>query len=151
MGGVPRLPRFVALALLLPQLGFVLMLIGGDAGQWQAAVRGGAIGWATLMLAFYAGGWAGIAASAPAAQRRGTLGWLWWAALVVMVGAAACLLGFVAGLVPAEPVLVMLAGALLMTPLIDARLGPLAPHWWAMMRVPLAIGLGVATAAVALA
>ena len=151
MGDVPRLPRFVALALLLPQLGFVLLLmIGGDAGRWQGAARTGAIGWATLMLAFYAGSWAGIAASAPAAQRRGALGWLWWAALVVMAGAAACLLGFMAGLVPAEPVLVMLGGALLMTPLIDARLGPLAPRWWATMRVPLAIGLGVATAAVAL-
>ena len=150
MGGVPRLPGFVALVLLLPQLGFALLLIGGGVEQWQAMARAGAIGWAVLMLAFYAGGWAGIAASAPAAQRRGALGWLWWAALVVMAGAAACLLGFVTRMLPAEPVLVMLAAALLMTPLVDARLGPLAPRWWAVMRVSLAIGLGVATAIVAL-
>ena len=87
MGGVPRLPGFVALVLLLPQLSFALLLIGGGAEQWQAMARAGAIGWATLMLAFYAGGWAGIAASAPAAQRRGALGWLWWAALVLALAA----------------------------------------------------------------
>ena len=95
--------------------------------------------------------WWGIAAAAPAAQRRRTLGWLWIAAVLPSLVALACFLPWALDWEWPEPSLVMLGGALLVSLGVDAKLGALAPRWWLALRVPLSTGLGLATIAAALA
>lgn len=150
MRSVPSAPRLLGLAGLVPQLACVLALYGGPP-EWRAAALAGAVVWAALALAFLGGSWWGIAAGAPAAERRGALGWLWLASVVPVLVALGCLLPWVLGALPVEPALVMLGAALLIGVGVDAKLDPLAPRWWLALRVPLAIGMGAATLAAALA
>lgn len=150
MGSVPALPRWLGLAGLLPQLAWVVVLYTGPA-QWREAALAMAFAYAALILSFLGGMWWGIAAAAPAAQRRQALGWLWVAAVLPSLVALACFLPWALGWAWPEPSLVMLAGALLVSLGVDARLGALAPRWWMGLRVPLSLGLGVLTAAAAFA
>ncbi len=150
MGSIPNLPRVLALLLLVPQLAALGVLVGGPAG-WRSLAQTLTLVYAALVLALLGGSWWGIAAGAPAAERRGSLGWLWAAGIVPLLVALGCLLPWTLDRMAFEPALVMLAGALLLSAGVEARLGPLAPRWWMALRVPLAIGLGLATAGAALA
>jgi hypothetical protein len=150
MQSVPALPRWLGLAGLLPQFTCVAVLYAGPA-EWREAALAIAFAYAALILSFLGGMWWGIAAAAPAAQRRKALGWLWIAAVLPSLVALACFLPWALDWAWPEPSLVMLGGALLVTFGVDAKLGTLAPRWWMTLRVPLSTGLGLATIAAALA
>ena len=150
MQSVPALPRWLGLAGLLPQFTCLAVLYAGPA-EWREAALAIAFAYAALILSFLGGMWWGIAAAAPAAQRRRTLGWLWIAAVLPSLVALACFLPWALDWAWPEPSLVMLGGALLVTLGVDAKLGALAPRWWMALRVPLSTGLGLATIAAALA
>lgn len=150
MRDVPALPRLLAIAGVLPQLCAAVALYAGPVA-WRLPAQTGAIVYAALTLAFLGGAWWGIAAGAPAAERRGALGWLWLAAVAMVVVAFAGLLCRALGVLPAEPALIMFGGALLASLAVDARLGALAPRWWMALRVPLSLAMGAATAAAAFA
>ena len=150
MQSVPALPRWLGLAGLLPQFTCVAVLYAGPA-EWREAALAIAFAYAALILSFLGGMWWGIAAAAPAAQRRKALGWLWIAAVLPSLVALACFLPWALDWAWPEPSLVMLGGALLVTLGVDAELGALAPRWWMTLRVPLSTGLGLATIAAALA
>ena len=80
MGNVPRMPRWLGLAGLLPQFICVAVLYWGpDYSREPAQII--SVAYAALILAFLGGTWWGIAAMAPAAERRRALGWVWIAAL----------------------------------------------------------------------
>ena len=150
MQSVPALPRWLGLAGLLPQFTCVAVLYAGPA-EWRESALAIAFAYAALILSFLGGMWWGIAAAAPAAQRRKALGWLWIAAVLPSLVALACFLPWALDWAWPEPSLVMLGGALLVTLGVDAELGALAPRWWMTLRVPLSTGLGLATIAAALA
>lgn len=150
MQSVPALPRWLGLAGLLPQFTCVAVLYAGPA-EWREAALAIAFAYAALILSFLGGMWWGIAAAAPAAQRRKALGWLWIAAVLPSLVALACFLPWALDWAWPEPSLVMLGGALLVSLGVDAKLGALAPRWWLALRVPLSTGLGLATIAAALA
>ena len=150
MQSVPALPRWLGLAGLLPQFTCLAVLYAGPA-EWREAAVAIAFAYAALILSFLGGMWWGIAAAAPAAQRRKALGWLWIAAVLPSLVALACFLPWALDWAWPEPSLVMLGGALLVSLGVDAKLGALAPRWWMALRVPLSTGLGLATIAAALA
>ncbi len=150
MQSVPALPRWLGLAGLLPQFTCLAVLYAGPA-EWREAALAIAFAYAALILSFLGGMWWGIAAAAPAAQRRKALGWLWIAAVLPSLVALACFLPWALDWAWPEPSLVMLGGALLVTLGVDAKLGALAPRWWMTLRLPLSTGLGFATIAAALA
>lgn len=150
MRNVPGTPRLLGLAGLLPQFACALVLYLGPV-EWRGAAQATAFAYAALIFSFLGGMWWGIAAAAPAAERRQALGWLWVAAALPSLVALGTFLPWVFGYTWPEPSLVMLGGAILMSPAVDAKLGPLAPRWWLSLRVPLSIGLGSATLAAALA
>ena len=149
MQSVPALPRWLGLAGLLPQFTCLAVLYAGPA-EWREAALAIAFAYAALILSFLGGMWWGIAAAAPAAQRRKALGWLWIAAVLPSLVALACFLPWALDWAWPEPSLVMLGGALLVSLGVDAKLGALAPRWWLALRVPLSTGLGLATIAAAL-
>ena len=149
MRNVPKLPRLLGLAGLLPQFACVLVLyLGPD--EWRYAALALSYVYAALIFTFLGGMWWGIAAGAPAAERRQALGWLWVAAVLPSLIALATFLPWVFGWTWPEPSLAMLGGAILLSPAVDARLGPLAPRWWMTLRVPLSLALGVSTLLAAL-
>ncbi|QKG70502.1 DUF3429 domain-containing protein [Erythrobacter mangrovi] len=150
MRDIPGTPRLLGLAGLLPQLACVLILYLGPI-ELRYAAQAIAFGYAALIFSFLGGMWWGIAAAAPAAERRQALGWLWIAAVVPSLIALGAYLPWVFGKTWPEPSLVMLGAAILMSPAVDAKLGPLAPRWWMALRVPLSLGLGAMTVAAALA
>jgi hypothetical protein len=146
----PDFPRRLGLAGLLPQLGLVMALYAGPP-EWREPAALLAYLYAGLIFAFLGGTWWGIAACAPAAQRRRTHGWVWIAAVLPSLIAFAGLAPPLLGASPIEPSLVALGGGLLISPLVDVRLGALAPRWWMGLRLPLSLGLGALTIAAALA
>ena len=150
MGDVPASPRWLGIAGLLPQFACLIVLYVGPV-EWRFAALSLAFAYAALIFSVLGGRWWGIAAAAPAAERRRSLGWLGVAAVLPSLIALAAFLPWVFGRTWPEPSLVMLGGAILLSPAVDAKLGPLAPRWWMALRVPLSLGLGVATIAAALA
>ena len=150
MGNVPGMPRWLGLAGLLPQFICVAVLYWGpDYSREPAQII--SVAYAALILAFLGGTWWGIAAMAPAAERRRALGWVWIAAVLPALVGLACFLPRLLGWEWPEPSLIMLAGGLLVSLGVDAKLNSLAPPWWMALRVPLSIGLGLLTLAAALA
>ena len=150
MRTVPSLPRLLGLAGLLPQFACVLALYVGPA-EWRYAAQAIAFGYAALIFSFLGGMWWGIAAMAPAAENRRSLGWVWVAAVAPSLIALFAYLPWVFGQTWPEPSLIMLGSSILMSLAVDAKLRPLAPVWWMSLRVPLSVGLGLATVAAALA
>lgn len=150
MRDVPPTPRILGIAGLLPQFAFLGVLYLGPE-EWRYAALSLAFAYAALIFTFLGGMWWGIAAAAPAAERRQSLGWLWVAAVCPSFIALAAFVPWTFGWTWPEPSLAMLGGAILLSPAIDGRLGPLAPRWWMALRTPLSLGLGIATLAIALA
>ncbi len=150
MGDIPALPRWLGFGGLLPQLASVAVLAAGPP-EWRGTAQAIALLYAALIFAFLGGTWWGIAAAAPAAERRRALGWLWIAAVTPGLVALALLVPPMLGEAPREPSLMMLGAAILLSPVVDAKLGPLAPRWWFGLRIRLSLALGAATLAAALA
>lgn len=150
MQRIPFWPRLLGFAGLLPQLGCLGVLLMTDA-PWRDDVRLIALIYAALILAFLGGMWWGFAASAPAAERRNALAWLWIAAVTPPLLAFGILLVWTLALPAIESALVMMGSAIVVMLAVDARLGALAPRWWLSLRVPLSLGLGAATIGCALA
>lgn len=148
MARIPPLPRWLGFAGLVPQLAALVVLIAG-LPEWRDSALTVAVLYPALILSFIGGCWWGIAAGAPAAERRNALGWLWIAAVVPALGALPIAAAWTLGMLEHEAALVMLGAALLLSVGVDARLGPLAPRWWMGLRVPLSLGLGAATLAAA--
>ena len=143
------MPQVLGMAGLLPPIAYVLALNLGPP-EWRDAALAIAFAYAALIYSFIGGMWWAFAAAAPAAERRQSLGWLWVAAVLPSLVGLAAFLPWAFGLPWPEPSLAMLGGALLLSPAIDARLGPLAPRWWIALRVPLSLGLGITTLLAAL-
>lgn len=150
IGGVPVFARALGLAGLLPQFGAAAVLVIGPL-EWRGAAHAFAILYAATVLAFLGGAWWGIAAAAPAAERRRTLDWLWFVSVATKLVALACLLAWTLGNLPPEPVLVSLGAAMLISLAVDTRFGQLAPRWWMALRVPASIGMSAATLGAAFA
>lgn len=150
MRGVPRAPRWLALAGIAPQAALAAIAWAGEP-RWiePARVAGGL--YAALILSFLGGAWWGIAATAPAAEGRGVLGWVWLAAVTPALFAFGAALWWLADPAQPEPALVILAFALLASPLVDRRLAAmvLVPRWWTALRWPPSIAMGLATLALA--
>lgn len=147
---VPRWPMLLGIAGLLPQLAcLAIAFLGPDAAQHYALAAGAF--YAGTIFTFLGGTWWGIAAGAPAAERRGGLAWLWIAAVIPALFAFACLGAWAGDILPLEPVLVMLGAAILIALGLDSRIGALAPRWWMNLRTPLSVGLGASTIALAFA
>ena len=149
MSRVPFWPRMLGLAGLLPQLACLALAVSGIE-PWAEHARLVAAIYAALIFTFLGGMWWGLAAGAPAAERRGSLGWLWVAAVVPSLLALALIGAWQLDLLPLEPVLVALGAGLLISLGVDARAGALAPRWWMALRAPLSVLLGAATLAIAL-
>lgn len=150
MKNVPRWPRLLGLAGLLPQLAAVLAAFLGPE-EWNEPARVIGTLYAALIFTFLGGTWWGIAAGAPAAERRGGLAWVWVAAVVPSLAAFGLVGAWMLELLPLEPVLIMLGAGLLVALSVDSRLGSLSPRWWMQLRVPLSVILASATIALALA
>lgn len=150
MRSVPSTPRWLGLFGLLPMLGCLGYAVAGEA-EWADLARAAGGLYSGLILSFLGGAWWGIAAAAPAAEGRGTLGWVWVAAVSPSVVAMAAGLWWLADPARPEPSLVTLGFALLASPLIDLRLKQmgLTPRWWLRLRWPLSLALGAATLALA--
>lgn len=150
MRDVPTKARALGLAGLLPQAALLIAVWLGPA-EWRAPAMTLAALYAALILSFLGGTWWGLAASAPAAERRASLGWLWMAAVLPSLVALACLAPLAMDWRWPEPSLMMLGAALLVVLGVDARAVEIAPRWWMQLRVPLSIGLGALTILIALA
>ncbi len=144
MRNIPAFPRYLGLAGLVPQWLCAWALWLGPA-EWRYAAL--AIGWgyAALILSFLGGMWWGIAAAAMRAGRT-VPRWIWVAAVSPSLLAFATYLPWVFGMEWPGPSLIVLAIALIASPIVDHRLaGQHAPHWWLMLRWPLSAGLSLAT------
>lgn len=106
-------------------------------------------GYAALIFSFLGGMWWGMAAASPDEARR-TPTWIWMAAVMPSLIALATYIPWVIGAPWPQPSLLVLAIGILLSPLVDMRLVTLRPSWWLGLRLPLSLGLGIATVALAL-
>lgn len=138
--------RWLGLAGLLPQIVAVLFLLDGEGMRW-IAVAGG-YGYAAFIFSFLGGIWWAIALLQPAAPR-----WLHAAAVAPSLIALATFLPWTWGWSWPGPSLALLSIALLLSPIIDWRLGRIIelPSGWLALRVQLSFGLGTLTAILAIA
>lgn len=149
MSHIPHWPRWLGVAGLLPQFACMAAVLFGP-NEWKSTASAIAAIYAGLIFTFLGGAWWGIAAGAPAAERRGGLAWLWIAAVVPSLVAFGCLGAWAGDVLPLEPVLIMLGSGLLIALGVDSRVGSLGPRWWMKLRAPLSIVLGVTTMLIAL-
>ncbi|QZH75551.1 MAG: DUF3429 domain-containing protein [Erythrobacter sp.] len=148
MTSIPPVARFLGLTGLLPQFTCAAAVwVGPAEWRWTAL----AIGWAyaALILSFLGGMWWGLAAAAPDQARRAPA-WIWIAAVSPSLIALGTFVPWVVGERWPGPSLVVLALAILASPLVDIRLVTIRPAWWMALRLPLSAGLGAATLALAL-
>ena len=146
----PPLARWLGYAGLLPQIAFAATAWRGPEA-WQDDARWFALHYAALIVTFLGGAWWGLLSGAPAAGRRRTHEWGWVFAVLPSLLALALYVALRLTNVPLEVALVTLGGTLLFSPFVDWRLRALAPPWWLGLRVPLSLGLGALTVAIALA
>ena len=149
MSAMPPFARILGFAGLLPQLACVLAVWAGpEEWRWFAL----AVGWAyaALIFSFLGGMWWGMAAGSPDEARRSPA-WIWLAAVAPSLIALATYLPWVVGKTWPGPSLVILGIGILLSPLVDRRLVTIRPGWWMRLRVPLSLGLGLATLALAFA
>ncbi|WP_353205351.1 DUF3429 domain-containing protein [Sphingomonas sp.] len=143
----PLVPRWLGLAGLLPQLAAAAVVLSGDGPLHFSALSMG-YAYAALILSFLGGMWWGIAASQPDPPE-----WLWVAAIAPSLIALGSAVPWATGQPWPGPSLLILGVALvgaLAVDLVLARRG-LVPPWWMSLRVPLSLGLGGLTLALAFA
>ena len=149
MTTIPRWPRWLGLAGLLPQFACLLAAwLGGP--EWYYAARATGFGYAAVIFSFLGGLWWGIAASRMREGER-VPAWLWIASVMPSLIALAAYLPWVfAGQWPG-PSLVILGLGIVGALWVDRRIAPSCPQWWMALRVPLSLGLGIATILLGLA
>lgn len=141
----PTLARLLGFAGLLPLIAAVLVLLERNNELRYFALSMG-YAYAALILSFLGGIWWGFAARAKDAP-----GWLWVAAVLPSLIALASFLPWATGEPWPGPSLVVIGVALIGALGVDwqlHRLG-LAPDWWLRLRLPLSVGLGTLTIAMA--
>ncbi|KLI62959.1 DUF3429 domain-containing protein [Aurantiacibacter marinus] len=148
MNAIPPNARLLGFAGLFPQIGCALAVwFGPEEWRWTAIAMGWA--YAALIFSFLGGMWWGLAASAPDEGRRAPQ-WIWLAAVTPSLVALLTYLPWVIGETWPGPSLIVLGLGILVSPLVDLRLVTIRPVWWISLRVPLSVGLGLATLALAL-
>lgn len=142
---VPTWPRWLGLAGLLPQLLCLLALVGGNPEARYVALAC-AFAYAALILSFLGGLWWGLAAASGRAPA-----WVWIASVVPSLIAFASAYPWMVGEDWPGPSLVLLGAALIASLGVDWKLRArgVAPVWWLGLRVPLSLGLGGMTLAIA--
>lgn len=142
----PPLARWLGFAGLLPQILAVILVLPAD-GQWRFTALALGYAYAALILSFLGGMWWGLAARASAAAP----GWLWFAAVAPSLIALLSAVPWATGEEWPGPSLGLLGIALLGSLLVDRQVAAmgLSPAWWLGIRVPLSIGLGLLTLAIA--
>ena len=142
---VPVWPRWLGIAGLLPQLLCLLALVGGNPEARFVALAC-AFAYAALILSFLGGLWWGLAAAHGRAP-----GWIWIAAVTPSLIAFASCYPWMVGAAWPGPSLVVLGAALIASLGVDGKLRVMgiAPIWWLGLRVPLSVGLGGMTLAIA--
>ncbi|WBH17412.1 DUF3429 domain-containing protein [Sphingomonas radiodurans] len=143
---LPRRARLLGYAGLLPQAAVVALLASGST-WWRFAALSLGYAYAAIILSFLGGMWWGLAASRPDRCPA----WVWPVAVAPSLVALATAIPWAVGAAWPGPSLALLGVSLLLSPLVDRRLvaAGVAPGWWMSLRVPLSIGLGLLTLAVA--
>lgn len=143
----PPVARWLGLAGLLPQLAVAAIVFGGDTSLHFSALSLG-YAYAALILSFLGGIWWGIAARTDTAPE-----WLWVAAIAPSLVALGSAVPWATGEPWPGPSLLVLGVALIAALGVDWVLARqrLAPLWWMALRVPLSLGLGLLTIAIAFA
>ena len=141
----PTIARLLGFAGLLPHIAVVLVLLErNNELRFFALAMGYA--YAALILSFLGGIWWGFAARAERAPV-----WLWVAAVLPSLIALASFLPWATGEPWPGPSLIVIGVALIGSLGVDwqlHRLG-LAPDWWLRLRLPLSLGLGTLSIAMA--
>lgn len=141
----PTIARLLGFAGLLPHIAVVLVLLErNNELRFFALAMGYA--YAALILSFLGGIWWGFAARAERAPL-----WLWVAAVLPSLIALASFLPWATGEPWPGPSLIVIGVALIAALGVDwqlHRLG-LAPEWWLRLRLPLSLGLGTLSIAMA--
>ena len=142
----PRLARWLGYAGLLPQAAAVAVLLTHNPEQHFTALALG-YAYAALIFSFLGGMWWGLAAQAGARVP----GWVWFAAVLPSLIALASAWPWATGEPWPGPSLVLLGLALVGSLGVDVRLkaAGLCPPWWLSLRIPLSLGLGSLTLALA--
>lgn len=149
MRNMPPAARLLGYAGLLPQFACAAAAwLGPPEWQWSAL----AIGWAyaALIFSFLGGLWWGLAAGSPDEGRRAPQ-WLWVVAVAPSLLSLGTFLPWVFGAQWPGPSLYVLGAGILLSFFVDARLVTIRPVWWMALRVPLSLGLGLATILLGLA
>ncbi|AKQ42749.1 hypothetical protein CP97_12930 [Aurantiacibacter atlanticus] len=148
MASIPHFARISGIAGLFPQLACAAAVwIGPEEWRWTALAFGWA--YAAIIFTFLGGTWWGMASASPDEARRAPR-WIWIAAIAPSMIALATYLPWVVGGTWPAPSLFVLGVAIVLSPLVDQRMVTVRPSWWMMLRVPLSLGLGGATLAIAL-
>ncbi len=141
----PTIARLLGFAGLLPHIAVVLVLLErNNELRFFALAMGYA--YAALILSFLGGIWWGFAARAERAPL-----WLWVAAVLPSLIALASFLPWATGEPWPGPSLIVIGVALIGSLGVDwqlHRIG-LAPEWWLRLRLPLSLGLGTLSIAMA--
>jgi hypothetical protein len=141
----PAWPLWLGLAGLLPQLLALFPVIGGNPDARFIALAC-AFAYAALILSFLGGMWWGLAAA------KGRVPpWIWIAAVLPSLIAFASAYPWMVGQPWPGPSLIWLGLAIIGSLGVDwrLRLMGVAPDWWMSLRIPLSIGLGGMTLAIA--
>lgn len=141
----PTIARLLGFAGLLPHIAVVLVLLErNNELRFFALAMGYA--YAALILSFLGGIWWGFAARAERAPL-----WLWVTAVLPSLIALASFLPWATGEPWPGPSLIVIGVALIGSLGVDwqlHRIG-LAPEWWLRLRLPLSLGLGTLSIAMA--
>lgn len=141
----PTIARLLGFAGLLPHIAVVLVLLErNNELRFFALAMGYA--YAALILSFLGGIWWGFAARAERAPV-----WLWVAAVLPSLIALASFLPWATGEPWPGPSLIVIGVALIGSLGVDWQLHRtgLAPDWWLRLRLPLSLGLGTLSIAMA--
>jgi Protein of unknown function (DUF3429) len=137
--------RLLGLSGLAPQLIIVYFAFGTDQWQWVAQAAGYA--YAAFIFSFLGGIWWGVSlrdANAP--------GWIYGAAIMPSLIALATFIPWTLGWSWPGPALLVLGICLIVSPLVDHRIGRLIPlpSGWQSLRTTLSLWLGGLTLLLAL-
>ncbi len=141
----PTIARLLGFAGLFPHIAVVLILLErNNELRFSALAMGYA--YAALILSFLGGLWWGVAARAERAPV-----WLWVAAVMPSLVALASAIPWATGAPWPGPSLIVIGVALIAALGVDWQLqrARLVPDWWLRLRVPLSLGLGGLTLAMA--
>lgn len=141
----PTIARLLGFAGLLPHIAVVLVLLERN-NELRFFALAMSYAYAALILSFLGGIWWGFAARAERAPL-----WLWVAAVLPSLIALASFLPWATGEPWPGPSLIVIGVALIGSLGVDwqlHRIG-LAPEWWLRLRLPLSLGLGTLSIAMA--